>query len=175
MFGIVAPGAVRRRPSDIARLWPVNGVFGDWHRQTYGFIVEYHKVLLSLVRPGALADDIYAEAARRMAELCKQPASPFADMLPMLDQMVEKGVRYLNHAVGLSVHDAVGPWQKEPLREGFVCVVDPMVWCKPQHEYIRVEDTIVITADGCERLTGAAPIEISEIEALMQQPSSFTL
>jgi len=101
-----------------------------------------------------------------MTALCDDPDCPFADRRPLVDQMIEKGVRYQNHAVGLSVHDAVAKWHEEPLREGFVCVVDPMVWCEPQHEYIRVEDTIVVTADGCERLTGDAPIEIDEVESL---------
>ncbi len=165
---------LRHYTSDIARLWPVNGVFGDWHRRVYGFIVEYHKALLSQIRPGAMADDIYAESARLMAEKCKDPTSPFGDMTPLLNQMIEKGVRYLNHAVGLSVHDAIAPWQKEPLKPGFVVVVDPMVWCEPEHQYIRVEDTIVITDDGYERLTGDAPFEIDDIEALMRHPSRFS-
>ena len=31
---------LRHYSSDIARLWPVNGVFSPWHRRVYGFIVE---------------------------------------------------------------------------------------------------------------------------------------
>jgi Xaa-Pro aminopeptidase len=164
---------LRHYSSDIARIWPVSGVFGEWHRRVYGFIVDYHKALLALIRPGAVAADIYASAAATMAQKCKDPASPYGDMTAMLDQMIERAVPYLNHAVGLSVHDAVGPWHGEPLREGTVIVVDPMVWCETEHQYIRVEDTIVVTADGCERLTGDAPIEIDEIEAMMKQPSRF--
>jgi Xaa-Pro aminopeptidase len=91
-------------------------------------------------------------------------------MTPLLEQMIARGVRYLNHAVGLSVHDAVGPWHDKPLEPGLVCVVDPMVWCEPEHQYIRVEDTIVVTNDGCERLTGDAPIGLDEVEDLMKQP-----
>ena len=76
----------------------------------------------------------------------------------------------MNHAVGMSVHDSVdGSWRDDPLKEGLVFVLDPMVWCHDRHEYIRVEDTIAVTADGCERLTGSAPIEIDEIEALMKE------
>ena len=159
---------LRHYSSDIARMWPVNGVFSPWHRRVYGFIAEYHKVLLSLIRPGVLPADIYAEAARRMGALCAAAAAPYADMRGIFEQMVARAVRYLNHGVGLSVHDAIdSTWRDQPLREGFVCALDPMVWCEPQHEYIRVEDTIVVTAGGCERLTGAAPFEIAEIEALM--------
>ncbi len=167
---------LRHYSSDIARLWPVNGVFSPWHRRMYGFIVAYHKTLLALVRPGVCAPDIYAEAARRMRKLCEGENAPFADMRPRLEQMIEAGVRYLNHGVGLSVHDAMDRnWKTEPLREGFVCALDPMIWCRDVDQYIRVEDTIVVTADGCERLTGDAPFEIDEIEAVMKQPSAFPL
>jgi Xaa-Pro aminopeptidase len=158
---------LRHYTSDIARLWPVNGVFDAWHRRVYGFITEYHKALLAEVRPGVLPKDVYARADRAMADLCTDASAPWHDMKPLFQQMVQKGVGYLNHGVGLSVHDAMGRWKDVPLREGFVCVCDPMAWCEPQHEYIRVEDTLVVTADGCERLTGDAPFEIEQIEALM--------
>lgn len=158
---------LRHYTSDIARIWPVNGIFGEWHRRVYGFIAAYHKTLLGLIRPGALPSDIYAEAARIMAALCKTPSSPFGDQSPLLHQMVARGVCYLNHAVGFSVHDSVERWHDKPLEAGIVCVLDPMVWCEPEHQYIRVEDTLVITPEGCEILTGAAPFEVAEIEALM--------
>jgi len=165
---------LRHYTSDIARMWPVNGTFGPWHRQIYGVIVEYHKALLSRVRPGVLAKDVYEGAAGHMLALCDDPASGFPDGRRIVEQMIDRGVGYLNHGVGLSVHDAIdGTWRNEPLRQGFVVVMDPMVWWEERHEYVRVEDTLVVTADGCERLTGAAPIEIDEIEALMQEPTNF--
>ena len=158
---------LRHYSSDIARIWPVNGVFGDWHRRVYGFIAEYHKALLAAIRPGLMVGAVYDEAARTMAALCRDSSAPYGEMTGMLDHMVERGVSYLNHGVGMSVHDATGRWRDEPLRPGIVCALDPMVWCEEERQYIRVEDTIVITEDGCERLTGAAPFEINEIEALM--------
>lgn len=165
---------LRHYTSDIARMWPVDGTFSPWHRRVYGLIVAYHKVLLELVRPGVRPDEIYAEAARRMLARCDDAVDALAGMRPYVEQMIARGVRYINHGVGLSVHDAIDAgWKDEPLREGFVCVLDPMIWCELERQYIRVEDTIVITADGCERLTGDAPFEIEAIEALMQQPSSF--
>ncbi len=163
---------LRHYASDIARIWPVSGTYSDWHRQIYGFIVEYHNVLISLIKPGILAQDAYAEARARM----RRDAVPrfFADgKLPEpIDRMLSGGGPY-NHCVGLSVHDFVGKWRDEVIEEGMVFVVDPMAMFTDRQQYIRVEDTIVVTRDGCERLTGAAPIDLDEVEALMKVPSSI--
>ena len=156
--------------SDIARIWPVNGKYDEWQRHTYGFIVEYHKALMSRLRPGAVAENVYDDTAVEMRKRYEGDSVATA----MIDNMVARGVRYLNHTVGMSVHDNVKSWHGDPLREGMVLVVDPMIWLENvPHTYVRVEDTVVITADGCERLTSAAPIELDEVEALMQEPSRF--
>ena len=71
------------------------------------------------------------------------------------------------------MHDFVGKWRDEIIEEGMVFVVDPMAMFRDRQQYIRVEDTIVVTRDGCERLTGAAPIELAEVEALMKEKSNI--
>ena len=39
-----------------------------------------------------------------------------------------------------------------------VIVVEPMIWLEnAPHPYVCVEDTVVGTDDGCERLTAAFP------------------
>jgi Xaa-Pro aminopeptidase len=48
--------------SDIGRIWPVNGRYSPLHRELYGFVVEYHKILLRLIRPGVTTEQIVAEA-----------------------------------------------------------------------------------------------------------------
>src|SRR5438105_108807 len=52
--------------SDIGRMWPVNGRFSKEQREVYGFVVEYHKVLLSLIRSGRMAEEVLREGAERM-------------------------------------------------------------------------------------------------------------
>ena len=44
----------------------------------------------------------------------------------------------------------------------------PGLYLEEKKVGIRIEDTILITADGCEVLTSAVPKEIEEIEALMK-------
>jgi Xaa-Pro aminopeptidase len=52
--------------SDIGRIWPVNGKFAPWQRELYSFITTYHKTLLAFLKPGVMAADVQAEAARIM-------------------------------------------------------------------------------------------------------------
>ena len=154
--------------TDIARVWPINGTYDAWQRHTYGFIVDYHKTMISRLRPGVTAQQVYDDSAREMLKRYQGDAVATA----MIHNMTERGVRYLNHSVGMSVHDNVSQWHGDPLRAGMVIVVDPMIWLQNvPHTCERVEDTVVITEDGCERLTADSPLELDEVEALMTTPT----
>jgi len=157
---------------DIARIWPVNGRYDQWQRHTCGLIVEYHKTLLRLLSPGKLSRELYDEAARLMLAKYADDEKGTA----ILRNMIDRDVKYYNHNVGLSVHDAVTPYRDEPFKAGMVVAVDPMVWLDDApHGYVRVEDTVLITEDGCESLTRSAPFELDEIEELMKQPGQFPI
>jgi len=154
--------------SDIGRMWPVNGTYTAEQRQLYGFIVEYHKTLLSLIGPGALAADIMDQAAETMR--------PVIDNTAWSKPHYEAAARgalafrgHLSHTVGLDVHDAGNYWP-EPLRPGTVFSVDPMIWIPEERLYVRVEDTVAITDDGLENLTELAPLELDDVEACMREP-----
>jgi len=157
---------------DIARIWPVNGRYDPWQRHTCGLIVQYHKTLLRLARPGMRSRELYDEAARLMLKMYEGDENGLA----ILRNMIERDVKYYNHSVGLSAHDAVSPWRDEPFKAGMVVAVDPMVWLTDApHGYVRVEDTILITEDGCQPLTRSAPLELDEIEELMTRPGQFPI
>jgi Xaa-Pro aminopeptidase len=76
-----------------------------------------------------------------------------------------------NHPIGMATHDVMaaitGP--DEPLEPGFVFACDVNM---PQTETlgIRIEDTVVITADGYENLSAGLPRTVDEIERFMREP-----
>jgi len=71
----------------------------------------------------------------------------------------------IGHYVGMAVHD-VGP-RGIPLKEGMVFAIEPGLYYAEKNLGIRIEDTVLITRDGCEVLTKGVPKEIDEIERLL--------
>ncbi len=156
--------------SDIGRMWPVDGRYSPQQRELYGFVVAYHEVLLKVLQPGFTAAELAREAADTMRPTWE--AWPFtqANYREAARQMLESGVAF-THPVGMAVHD-VGHYRGEPLQPGLVFALDPQLWVHDESLYIRVEDTVAITIDGVEVLTGAMPRDLDETEALMQNASN---
>jgi Xaa-Pro aminopeptidase len=152
--------------NDIGRMWPVNGRFDREQREVYGFVVEYHKVLLSLIRSGRKAEEILREGAERMRP---KVAGWFAkEILREGAMKLLESKRPLSHGVGMAVHEAF-KWQEGAMEEGLVFAVDPEFVVSELKMYVRCEDTVVVTARGCENLTEEAPVEIEEIEGVMRR------
>lgn len=157
--------------SDIGRMWPVNGTYSPQQRELYGFIVEYHKTLLQFIRPGVTPEQVMAEAAEVMG--------PVVESWPFSQEIYREGARrtltfkgHLSHTVGMAVHDG-GKYFGQPMLPGLVFALDPQMWIPEEKLYIRVEDTVVVTESGVERLTGDCPLELDEMEALMTDQGIF--
>ena len=151
--------------SDIGRMWPISGTFNTEQRALYGYVVEYHKAILSQIRPGVMRSDVHKVAAEMM-----QPAF---EAWPFVSEEQRETARilfaftgHISHGVGMAVHD-VSQHYDRPFEPGMVFAVDPMAWDNKRDTYYRVEDTVVVTADGYENLTESCPIEIDDIEAAM--------
>jgi Xaa-Pro aminopeptidase len=154
--------------SDIGRMWPVNGIYSPAQRELYGFMVEYHKVLLRLIRPGVTDGQIQQEAATQMAEVVKRTRFS-KDIYEAAARRALEFPYHMSHCVGMTVHD-VGHYRGKELRPGMVFALDPQMSVPEERLYIRVEDTVVVTEDGLENLTADAPLELEDVEAMMQKP-----
>jgi Xaa-Pro aminopeptidase len=87
----------------------------------------------------------------------------------------------LGHYLGMDVHDA-GAYHKDgeprPVEPGMVMTVEPGIYVAEDAEDIpdkyrgigvRIEDDVLVTADGYRVLTDKAPKQVEEIEALMAE------
>ncbi len=152
--------------SDIGRMWPVNGVFSAQQKALYNYVLEYHSTLLSLMKPGAMRQEIHRVAAETMRPkfetwefFSKEQRETAACLFDFWD--------HVSHGVGMCVHD-VSSHHTRPFEPGMVFAVDPMAWDRKNQTYYRVEDTVVITEIGCEVLTKSCPLKVEDIEALMR-------
>jgi Xaa-Pro aminopeptidase len=139
---------------DISRTWPVSGTFSPEQREIYSAVLEVQKATIAACRPGADAAGIRKAAAAKLAEKKIDPHGLQGD---------------IHHFVGLGTHD--GSPRDFPLQPGMVLTVEPGLYYPEKGIGVRIEDTILITADGCEVLTAAVPKEIAEIEALLRNTS----
>ena len=148
--------------ADVSTSFPVNGVFTERQRELYEIAEEIHQVVLAGYRPGRTLREVGGDVATFLIGKGLDPA--------------DKRFRYAaswggyNHPIGMATHDVMrsitGP--DEPLQPGFVFACDINI---PLDEDfgIRIEDTVVITEDGCEVLSAGLPRTVDEIELLMKE------
>lgn len=137
---------------DITRTWPANGKFTPEQREVYEIVLAVQKACIEAYRPGVTTEDVQ----KHVAEVMKSKG---------LDPRGLKGG--IGHYVGMDVHD-VGP-RGIPLEEGMVFAIEPALYYPEKELGIRIEDTVLITKDGCEVLSKDVPKEIDEIERLMSE------
>ncbi|MEM7806775.1 MAG: Xaa-Pro peptidase family protein [Planctomycetota bacterium] len=152
--------------SDIGRMWSGDGTFADDHRSMYDLCVRYHKILLSEIRPGRTIADVFASARPAFKDVIESWPAPDDDALAAAHKMAQSP-RPLSHPVGMAIHD-VGDVRIEgrELQVGDVFAVDPELFDHARRRYVRCEDTVVVTDDGCAVLT-PCPLEVAEIEEHM--------
>jgi len=134
---------------DITRTWPASGRFSDEQREVYRIVLEVQKACIEAYKPGATPKDVRDHVAAVMKA-------------KGIDPRGEQGG--FGHGVGLSVHDVpLGG----VLKEGMVFAIEPGLYYPEKGFGVRIEDTVLITAAGCEVLTAGVPKEIDEIEKLL--------
>ena len=145
--------------SDITRVWPVSGRFTAEQERMYRCVLEARNAILAVMRPGV--------TIRQMQDA----AEPVYERYGWKDAYLRMG-RYVGHFVGISVHDVgplAGPGTAMPFRAGVVFNLEPVLEFPERHIHLRLEDTILITADGAENLTAAVPVAVDSIYGLIRE------
>lgn len=152
--------AIENYVTDITRTLPTSGTFSETQRKHYQCVLDAQKAAEAICKPGATFSDL-ERAARRVFEARGLTEWSYA-------HSQEPTVRHgLGHWVGMSVHDS-GSY-RERFAPGMVITIEPGWYDKESGYGIRIEDTYVITKDGFERLSAAAPREVDEIEKVMRK------
>jgi Xaa-Pro aminopeptidase len=157
--------------SDITRTYPANGKFTKAQREIYQIVLDAQKAAIAAVKPGVA----WQEASKKADEVLTEGLFKLGIIKEKKTQAMKKFYYHgLGHPVGLNVHDVGQPM----MEAGMVYTVEPGLYIAEGSEGVdpayynigvRIEDVILVTADGNKNLSAAAPREIAEIEALMKQ------
>ncbi len=111
-------------------------------------LLEVQDRTIGAIRPGRSAAEVYAVAETAAEELGIGPVFMTAAL---------HDFRYVGHGVGLEIDEGplLAPGDTSVLDEGMVLAVEPKV-IDPGWGGMTVEDTVVVTAAGASRLTGAS-------------------
>ncbi len=153
--------------SDIGRVWPVNGKYAPWQRELLQFTLEYHKAVMTRVKPGVTPKQILDDARAAMQPIVARTTWSKPAYEAAARRLIDTGGGALSHMVGMAVHD-VGSY-RDGLQPGHVFSVDPQLRVPEENLYLRFEDTIVVTETGYENFTHFIPMELAAMEALVQE------
>jgi Xaa-Pro aminopeptidase len=153
--------------SDIGRVWPVNGKYSAQQRELLQFVLEFHKAVLSRIRPGVTSAQIHDEAKKAMEAVFARTRFSKPIYEKAARTLVETGGGVFSHTVGMAVHD-VGSY-RGPLKPGQVFSIDPQLRVPEEQLYLRFEDTVVVTETGVENFTHFLPMELDDMEKLVRE------
>ena len=107
-------------------------------RQIFNIVLEAHDLALDAVRPGIQAAALDAVARDHIV------AAGYGDYFG----------HGLGHGVGLEIHEfpTLSSRSETQLEEGMIVTIEPGIYL-PDFGGVRIEDTVVVTVDGCDILT----------------------
>lgn len=158
--------------ADLTRTYPVDGRFTPRQRAVYEAVLRVLKASIARATVGTRLRDWKRAAQVQMAEelvglglLSAAEARADSAAQPACRKYFMHG---LGHSLGLGVHD-IAPVDG-PLAPGWVVTVEPGIYIPEEALAVRLENDVLITADGPVDLCGQVPIEPDDIERLMARP-----
>ena len=170
--------------ADVTRTLPVDGRFTDLQRELYDLVLTAQQAGIDALRPGR---HLPRRSQRRDGGA--RPRTGGDELLPVsaeeaLDPESRVYARWTlhgtSHMLGMDVHDcgqaAPDAYAEADLAEGMVLTVEPGLYFQEDDLLvpeelrgigIRIEDDILVTADGTRNLSAALPRTSTDVEEWM--------
>jgi Xaa-Pro aminopeptidase len=157
--------------SDLTRTLPVSGKFTRRQRQVYNAVLRVFRAQVAACVPGKTTKDLRLECEERIAKECVDlgvlKLSEIKKQKPDEPAVKKYFMHGVSHPLGLDVHDVT--YNHFKIAPGWVLTVEPAIYLKDEGFGVRLENTIVVTADGQRDLMADIPIEADAIEHLMNR------
>ncbi len=146
--------------SDISRTIPVNGKFTDRQKEIYSIVLNAMKAVEESAKPGVTLKDLNEVAKNELAKGCIK-----IGLIEKEEEISKYYFHSVGHPLGLDTHDV---WIKDSkLKAGCIITNEPGLYLEEEEIGVRLENDLLITEDGCTNLSIDIPIEIEDIEKLM--------
>ncbi len=157
--------------ADLTRTIPVSGRFTRRQKAVYNAVLRVTRACIKGATVGKLTRDWLKESQLMMnEELLSLGLLKKSDIKKQTEDELacrKYFMHGLGHPLGLDVHD-VG-FTTEPFAPGWVLTVEPGIYIPKEGFGVRLENDIVVTANGPVDLMASTPIEAEEIEDLMHR------
>jgi Xaa-Pro aminopeptidase len=174
--------------ADVTRTLPINGTFSAEQRMVYDAVFEAQQAGIAAAQPGAQFSDVHKAAiaviARHLDAWGLLPVSVEESLGEQGGQHRRWMVHGTSHHLGIDVHDCaqarVENYREGSLQPGMIITVEPGLYFKPDDDLVpdalrgigvRIEDDILITAEGNENLTAMLPRSSADVEAWVRAAS----
>ncbi|MGE8220367.1 MAG: aminopeptidase P N-terminal domain-containing protein [Stenotrophomonas acidaminiphila] len=167
--------------SDITRTFPVSGRFSREQRALHDLVLAAQAAALEQAQPGIAYEEGHLAAVEVLTEGLLRLGLLKGDLEEnLIEGHYKRFYRHkTGHWLGLDVHD-VGDYklagESRLLEAGMVFTIEPGLYVSPDDTSvaprwrgigIRIEDDVLITAEGHRVLTGALERSADQIEAFM--------
>jgi Xaa-Pro aminopeptidase len=148
--------------ADITRTIPANGKYSARQREIYEIVLGAQNAALAAIKPGAM---LYG-GPKSVHQAAYDYINTHGHDLHgnTLGRYFFHGV---GHHLGLNVHDAND--RTSPLQANMVITDEPGIYIPEEKIGVRIEDDVLVTADGNQLLTAKLPRSPDEIEKIMAE------
>lgn len=168
--------------ADVTRVVPISGSFTALQRQIYDIVYASQQAGMDVIKPGVAFKEVHTTCMRVLAEglsdLGILPIGVDEAMDPSSILYRRWTLHGFGHMLGIDVHDCAGArkerYREGTLGEGYVLTVEPGLYFQPEDELvpeelrgvgIRIEDDVLVTAEGAVNLSAGLPRQAAEVEA----------
>jgi Xaa-Pro aminopeptidase len=172
--------------ADVTRTLPVDGTFTSLQSELYDVVFRAQQAGIDAVRPGvpflAAHDAAMEVLAHALDDMGLLPVSAEEALDPESKVYARWTLHGTSHMLGMDVHDcgraAPGSYRDGTLAEGMVLTVEPGLYFQEDDLLvpeelrgigIRIEDDILVTADGSRNLSEALPRAGAMVEEWMSR------
>ena len=167
--------------ADVTRTIPANGAFSAEQRAVYDIVLAANRAGIERCATGATIEDVHAAATEVVVRGLVDLKVLSGDVEALIEEKAHRPyfMHSTSHWLGLDVHD-VGAYKSgdapTELLPGMVLTVEPGIYLAPDAEGvpeplrgigIRIEDDVLVTADGPRNLSGGIPSDAAALEELV--------